>query len=88
MIKASEALEKSKKYWEKASEEFMGKLSTEIEKEAERGQYTALLHFQPTDAVYMKDYVVSKCRAMGYQAHHSEAGKNGDKKYYVVVRWG
>lgn len=88
MIKANEALEKAKKYWEKASEEFMSKLNTEIEKEAERGQYVALLHFQPTDDDYMKDYVVSKCRALGYQAHHSESGRKEDKRYYIIVRWG
>ena len=88
MIKANEALEKTKKYWEKASEEFMNKLNAEIEREAEKGEYVALLHFQPTDSVYMKDYVVNKCRSMGYQARHSESGRNGDKSYYVIVRWG
>lgn len=87
MIKASEALEKTKKYWAKVSEEFINKLNAEIEKEAEKGQYTALLYFQPTDPIYMKDYVVNRCRAMGYQARHSEVGRNEDKKYYVVVRW-
>lgn len=88
MIKANEALEKTKRFWETASEKFMEELSKSIDAAASNGQYSVILHFQQDDAEYMKDYVVERCRKMGYQAHHSTAGRDGEKRYYIAVRWG